>query len=553
MKKKIMLMIGIIISLVTILSMYNISYADTCVHDWDYKNDSYHECLNCSLQVAHSLSWSGSATSEKHVMECSTCEYTTRRNHTASTPHFEANGGGANATHDVVTECSVCGYEMGRSENDCNFGSWAVSKTDYNKHYRSCNQCGYGYSADHSGTWTTTTYATCTTTGLKERYCSTCGHTNQQVISKLGHDYSEPCPTCGAADMICSRNSNHKIDHECHKHSYTSTVISYATCQETGEEKYTCSCGDSYTETIPKIPHDYSVNDYLYASTSQHYTKKCSMCSERSGLVSHTESTHFEALGGGANATHLVVTECTLCLGRLGSSEQECSFTEWELSNTDINEHYRYCTLCNYGYGEDHTYNVSSPTCTVAKYCTKCDYVAANALGHNYSLPCTACNTENVICSNNNSHELSHDCSIYVVPPTVTNHIWTGNTLRGVSTNENYTLSGNPTGLNVGVYTARATLKSGSKPTYRWNDTKTTEARDYSWTILDETIKITQHPTDVEVKSGETATFSVVATGTHLSYQWYWTNSNQNSGGTAIGGATNPTYSVKATDEMDGR
>lgn len=42
-----------------------------------------------------------------------------------------------------------------------------------------------------------------------------------------------------------------------HTHSYTATVTKDATCTEAGEITYKCSCGDSYTETIPMKPHDY--------------------------------------------------------------------------------------------------------------------------------------------------------------------------------------------------------------------------------------------------------------------------------------------------------
>ena len=40
-----------------------------------------------------------------------------------------------------------------------------------------------------------------------------------------------------------------------HEHSYTKTVLSNATCTTAGTVKYTCSCGDSYTETIQATGH----------------------------------------------------------------------------------------------------------------------------------------------------------------------------------------------------------------------------------------------------------------------------------------------------------
>lgn len=42
-----------------------------------------------------------------------------------------------------------------------------------------------------------------------------------------------------------------------HTHSYTETVSTPATCTEAGEKTFTCECGHSYTEAIPATGHDY--------------------------------------------------------------------------------------------------------------------------------------------------------------------------------------------------------------------------------------------------------------------------------------------------------
>ena len=42
---------------------------------------------------------------------------------------------------------------------------------------------------------------------------------------------------------------------EPHVHSYTSSVVKKATCTAEGTKKYTCSCGDSYTEAIKAKGH----------------------------------------------------------------------------------------------------------------------------------------------------------------------------------------------------------------------------------------------------------------------------------------------------------
>lgn len=43
-----------------------------------------------------------------------------------------------------------------------------------------------------------------------------------------------------------------------HTHSYTATVTTAATCTTAGVRTYTCSCGNSYTESIPATGHKYA-------------------------------------------------------------------------------------------------------------------------------------------------------------------------------------------------------------------------------------------------------------------------------------------------------
>ena len=67
-----------------------------------------------------------------------------------------------------------------------------------------------------------------------------------------------------------------------HTHSYTTTVEKEATCTKDGVRKFTCSCGDSYTESIPALAHT-SVTDKAVAAT----------CT-KTGL---TEGSHCSACG----------------------------------------------------------------------------------------------------------------------------------------------------------------------------------------------------------------------------------------------------------------
>ena len=66
-----------------------------------------------------------------------------------------------------------------------------------------------------------------------------------------------------------------------HEHSYTKTVLSNATCSTAGTVKYTCSCGDSYTETIPATGHKSSgwiVDKTASIGVKGSKHKECTVC-----------------------------------------------------------------------------------------------------------------------------------------------------------------------------------------------------------------------------------------------------------------------------------
>lgn len=73
-----------------------------------------------------------------------------------------------------------------------------------------------------------------------------------------------------------------------HTHSYTLSSQIAATCTESGNNTYSCSCGDFYTETIDVLGHDYQVSEFVQEDCTQGgktvYT--CSRCGD-----SYTETT----------------------------------------------------------------------------------------------------------------------------------------------------------------------------------------------------------------------------------------------------------------------
>ena len=69
-----------------------------------------------------------------------------------------------------------------------------------------------------------------------------------------------------------------------HVHSYTGEVTKQPTCRETGVRTYTCSCGDTYTETIPKTDHHYvekKEETVVTVSDSEAFTEEIACCIPR--------------------------------------------------------------------------------------------------------------------------------------------------------------------------------------------------------------------------------------------------------------------------------
>ena len=267
--------------------------------------------------------------------------------------------------------------------------------SDEGWHKFTCAYCSIYYRNQH----TETRAATCT----EAAYCSVCG---SYYGSSLGHDYSKACSSCGTANVICSRCGD-ELSHTCHTCNYSNyKVITAATCTTDGLGRWSCSCGAYYDVTITKTGHSWADNgdcngekcsncgsttgstshsygSYEYLNSTYH-RKKCSNsgCRNPNSDATHTPKTHWEPNGGGASATHDVVTGCTTCntseIGR--TKNQACTFGSWGIDANNSAKHYRACNFCNYGYSEAHTWGngtvSKNATCTTAGKtdysCTKC-------------------------------------------------------------------------------------------------------------------------------------------------------------------------------------
>lgn len=142
--------------------------------------------------------------------------------------------------------------------------------------------------------------ATCTS----PKTCS-CGETSG---SPLGHSFSNgKCSRCGAKDPNYQEPTP-----PAHTHSYSSKVTTEATCTSNGTITYTCSCGDSYTESTPALGHNWSNADCTHCKT-------CSRCGATEGSAlghdyrEHTETIHHPG--------EIIFTEVCYDCGYVGNDQ----------------------------------------------------------------------------------------------------------------------------------------------------------------------------------------------------------------------------------------
>ncbi len=114
--------------------------------------------------------------------------------------------------------------------------------------------------------------ASCTGAGnTGDLYCTACGAKVEsgRVIPASGHNWQESvikqpttskeglrrytCRNCGAS----REEAIPKLPSEAHTHSYSVTETKAVSCTEAGIKVYSCSCGDSYTESTPASGHSY--------------------------------------------------------------------------------------------------------------------------------------------------------------------------------------------------------------------------------------------------------------------------------------------------------
>ena len=151
--------------------------------------------------------------------------------------------------------------------------------------------------------------------GTKSWYIET-GENNEDFESAKKYYYSETQPN--KSGRYWHYVSGQITEWPAHTHSYTSIITKIATCTEEGEKTYTCVCGNSYTEQIPSLGHNFSI---FVSSTSSSCTEagetvyKCSRCNQTRMTIGTALGHNYISTVHAATCTEKGYTEhiCSRC------------------------------------------------------------------------------------------------------------------------------------------------------------------------------------------------------------------------------------------------
>lgn len=199
---------------------------------------------------------------------------------------------------------------------------------------------------------------------------------------------------------------------EVHKHAYVESVTTEPTCTATGMKTYTCSCNDSYTETIAAKGHNHTLASTVEAT--------CTEAGEKTFTCSACGDSYTEAISAKGHSYSSEVTKEATCIAT-GVKTFTCgNCGDSYIETIDAKGHNFVsgaCSICGAPESNEHehsyTGSVAKPaTCTdigVMKYVCSCgeeymEQIAAK--GHTYVLS----STKEATCTENGQRAYACSC-----------------------------------------------------------------------------------------------------------------------------------------------
>ena len=311
--------------------------------------DLFFNDVNGKVTITHDHTWKTTWSSDatNHWKDCESGDAKDGvAAHTAGTPVKENVVKPADCTtdgsYDLVTYCSVCGYEMSRvpTVDKAPGHTWAAAwKNDATQHWHICTVCGeIDTKADHTAgeaVKENANTADCTTPASYDNvtYCSICGYKmNTQHVDgePLGHNLIEEVKDeYKVSDADCTNPA--KYAKHCSRCDFVSTEEFF----NVGEPK-----GHTWSE---------------WKNDGTEHWIKCTVCqAAETGRTSHTmqnETVTVKEATCGEQGEYYTVDRCTVC--GYETNKSDIMYTNptgkhtwketWESDNT---RHWHICSVC---------------------------------------------------------------------------------------------------------------------------------------------------------------------------------------------------------------
>ncbi|MBQ4601689.1 MAG: carbohydrate-binding domain-containing protein, partial [Clostridia bacterium] len=222
------------------------------------------------------------------------------------------------------------------------FNRTALKKVSYVLYSSPATTSSWTISADssalidshtHSYTKTADISATCISNGMISYACTGCNAVYTETVAALGHRMGSYLSDDNESDYVTASESAYctngcgkfvsvagelKEIVEVHTHSYTA-VTTDPTCTDDGNIIYTCSCGDSYTESIAALGHSYTATTTIATCTEAGYTTyTCSVCedtyiADEIAALGHSFGAWVETKAPTTTEVGIETRTCTVC------------------------------------------------------------------------------------------------------------------------------------------------------------------------------------------------------------------------------------------------
>ena len=245
-----------------------------------------------------------------------------------------------NKEHYIKTICNGCNETINSTKGNHVFNEQNTCKL-CNSHSHVFDQKNNNYIKDASTCTTKTTYfyeCVCGEPGTEYYEFGTLNSSNHTgTIVNVGTEEIHSKYNC------CNIQSNEK-------HNYTETIVTAATCTQTGTSKNTCECGYSYTSTLNALGHSItSFSAKVATCTENGYAayEACNRCSYTT-YQEISATGHTEVNGGEAD----IHTKCSVCQTTLNTTHSYTS--EISIAATCNSKGItKYTCNCGYSYSKE--------------------------------------------------------------------------------------------------------------------------------------------------------------------------------------------------------